>query len=399
MKKTDKKADDVMKEKFKKIVLPAIIAVLMLTLAGCSNQPVEAPSDSQKDDAVVTTDNAVVDSDNALPADDLPDEPSEIILTAELYNDASLVPMGENPAIYYDGHYRYYSENGETGDIIKIGDGFAAHTELLPDRGFFAVLSDKEVLTADYSANQIYRVNIEDNSAQPLLPETEYGFTIEEYDAIAGKWENTTWFDVPVMNQSGSHFAYWSNKFAADGSPVYEPGIWLYDLKTGEQTRIASPDGEVIGVSPVDWIDDTHIVFIAGDTYYSYDIVAQTAVELANSTDLINTVSGRILVYDGEKGLTVHNAATGKKYIIDTEKPASGISRVIVWEDIAVFLANSEDDIYIVDMAKGTAKYIHAPFGELKPGIMGFTPDGKLVVDAFNIGTASEEGLYTVKLG
>lgn len=301
-----------MKEKFKKIVSSAIVAMLMLTLAGCSNQPVEAPSDSQKDDAVVTADNAVVDSDNALPADDLPDEADEIILTAELYNDAPLVPMGENPAIYYDGHYRYYSENGETGDIIKIGDGFAAHTELLPDRGFFAVMSDKEVLTADYSANQIYRMNIEDNSAQPLLPETEYGFTIEEYDAIAGKWENTTWFDVPVMNRSGSHFAYWSNKFAADGSPVYEPGIWLYDLKTGEQTRIASPNGEDILVNPVEWIDDTHVLFEAGDTYYSYDIAAETAAEIVTLPDIAVSERENILAYNGEKGLTVLNVKTGK---------------------------------------------------------------------------------------
>lgn len=382
-----------MKNTFMKIVSLAVIAMLMLALAGCSDQPVDnvTPPDNQSD-------NAAVDSDNASPADSLTDEAGDIILTAELYNDAPLDPMGESPAEYYDGHYMYYVPDGETAKTIKIGDGYAVRNDLLPDQEVIAVLSDKEVLAADYPGNQIFRSSIEDDSAQPLLPEAEYGFTIEEYVAISGKWETIVWYDVPVVNKSGSHIAYWSNKFAADGSPVYEPGIWVYDLKTGEQTRIASPNGEDICVTPVDWIDDTHILFEAMDTYYSYDIAAQTAAEIVTLPDIAVSEKENILAYNGEKGLTVHNVKTGKKYIIQADNP--GIpTQVSVLEDIAVFFDNSKDDIYILDMAKGSAKYIHAPFGDLKPGIRGFTPDGKLVIDAYNMETMETHQCYSVEIG
>lgn len=375
-----------MKTTFMKIVSLAIIAMLMLTLAGCAGQPADnvTPPDNQPSDSV-----------------DAPDESDEIILTAELYNDAPLAPKSENFAEYYDGHYMYYVPDGETAKTIKIGDGYAVRNDLhdlLPDQEVIAVLLDKEVLTADYSVNQIFRVSIEDDSVQPLLPEAEYGFTIEEYEAIAGKWETIVWYDTPVVNKSGSHIAYWSNKYAADGSPAYEPGIWLYDLKTGEQTRIASPNGEDICVTPVEWIDDTHILFEAMDTYYSYDIAAQTVAEIVTLPDIAVSERENILAYKGEKGLTVHNVKTGKKYIIQADNP--GIpTQVSVWEDIAVFFDNSKNDIYILDMAKGSAKYIHAPFGDLKPGIRGFTPDGKLVIDAYNMETMEEFQFYSVEIG
>lgn len=60
---------------------------------------------------------------------------------------------------------------------------------------------------------------------------------------------------------------------------------------------------------------------------------------------------------------------------------------------------NSNKDIYIVDMAKGTASLLDSPFGDLKPSIKGWTPDGKLVLEAYNIETVSMEGLYTVDIG
>lgn len=245
-------------------VSAAIIALLLLTLVGCSvsvnidGDDIAPPTNNQPDDAALIPNDVPPEYDNPEPL------PDKLTLTVNPIDDTAITPLGEDATEYYDGRNFYYSEESAE-KTIKIGDGYAvsrAACEGLPNGQIvFSVLSDKEILVMD---DQIYRVSLEDMSTESILPQEEYGFTVEEYEALAGKWETIIWFDLPVANKSGSHFAYWSNKFVADGNPAYEDGIWVYDLQTGSQTRVASPNGEVIYYYPIEWIDDTHVMFVAG---------------------------------------------------------------------------------------------------------------------------------------
>ncbi len=378
------------------VVSVVIIVLQMLTLVGCS-----ASVNIDGDNIAPSTDNQ---SDGAvLMPNDVAHAPDGKTTTLNPIDDVTVTPLVESPVEYYDGSDFYYSEESAE-KTIKIGGIYAvseAACEGLPNGQIvFAVLSDKEILTADFSANQIYRVSLEDMSAESILPQEEYGFTFEEYYAITGKWETITWFYYPIVNKSGSHFAYWSNKFVAEGNPAYEGGIWVYDLQTGSQTRVASPNGEDISVSDIEWIDDTHVMFEAGDTHYSYDIAAKTTSEIitVSEPEVYVIAKDNVVVYHGNDGITLLNVKTGREYIIKTDGRES-FDKVYVCGNIAAIETISINRIYIVDMEKGSAYLVDSPFGEAHPQIKGWTTDGRLVIkESYNPEAPREEQLYSVDI-
>ncbi len=387
------------------VVSVVIIALQMLTLAGCSasanidGDDIAPATDNQSDDSALIQNDVAPEYDNPEPL------PDKLTLTVNTIDDTAITPLGEGATGYYDGHNSYYSE--ETAQkTIRIGDGYAvskaAYEGIPDDQLVFAVLSDKEILTAEFGtrAKQIYRVSIEDMSAEAILPQEEYGFTYDDYYAITGKWETISWFDYPIVNKNGSHFAYWSNKFVADGKPAYEAGIWVYDLQTGSQTRVASPNDRDISVSDIEWIDDTHVMFEAGDIHYSYDIITETTSEIITrpGPEVYVIAKDNVMVYHGNDGITLLNAKTGREYIIKTDG-RENFDKVYVCGDIAAIETISTNRIYIVDMAKGSAYLVDSPFGEAHPQIIGWTTDGRLVIkESYNPEAPKEEQLYSVDI-
>ncbi|MCD7823632.1 MAG: hypothetical protein LUG86_06450 [Oscillospiraceae bacterium] len=112
-----------------------------------------------------------------------------------------------------------------------------------------------------------------------FVPDEVYGFTYDEYyEALTGKWDEVVWYDVPTVNESYTKLAYWSNKYAEGGEMSLNPGIWIIDLKTGDESRLDLGDlSPTVGY--ISWIDDEILIFSTYENEFYRISLADNMIE------------------------------------------------------------------------------------------------------------------------
>ena len=135
------------------------------------------------------------------------------------------------------------------------------------------IWSDSELLLTALHEN-LYILDINSGEFTPLLPDTAYGFTRQEYESISGENEEVRWCYTNWYYKEKGLFIYLSNKYAAGGEPVLRNGVWIYDFSDGTEYRIELSDGESADGSGFGYLDDV-IEFGAyyGDDGDSFDVI------------------------------------------------------------------------------------------------------------------------------
>ena len=174
---------------------------------------------------------------------------------------------------------RMYVIKVATGEIVAVDfpmpyeNTFISTISSTSDGGMVVVPNTgASVNTLSEYVYYISPENIVINATELFLPDEVYGFTYDEYyEALTGKWDVVVWYDVPTVNDSYTKLAYWSNKYAEDGEMRLEPGIWIVDLKTGEESRLDLGDlSPTVGY--ISWIDDETLMFDTYDNGGFYEI-------------------------------------------------------------------------------------------------------------------------------
>ena len=215
---------------------------------------------------------------------------------------------------------KYTSEDVELdlpeGSVnLTICRDFYGEIYLVESKNRVIKLSDNELIVAvgDPELNGMtrqYLVNTDDLSATSLLPEELSGHTPDEfYNSITGKTTTLSWCDGCILNGKRGNvekptLAYYSNKFCdgdiiTDSSNCYDLGaIWLFDLSSSAETRIAPPEGYEVMANGFKWLNDSALQFTACDPegnefYFIYDINTSETEMLELDGNALRELIGR----------------------------------------------------------------------------------------------------------
>ncbi|MCD8107981.1 MAG: hypothetical protein LUE20_08495 [Oscillospiraceae bacterium] len=214
-------------------------------------------------------------------------------------------------------------------------------------------VNDNLSMFADYSENQIYVYNSDTGTSSPMLSDSAYGFTYEDYETLNGKWDMIVWFDVPTVNDNFTSIAYWSNKYAEDGEMCLEPGIWIVDLLSASEFRLDL--GELSPtVGYLSWIDNKTLMFETYDSeFYKLNINDNTIDALDLPSDIFVCVSNGYAVYKTDASIVVNNLAEN---VLTEYEIAEQVSFDNVYEEngIITFSSLTDGSTWTIDMVNGT---------------------------------------------
>ena len=194
--------------------------------------------------------------------------------------------------------FRYTSD----GEFI---DAFTDGREESVDEIY--ALDENRLLVYDWdliARDQIYLLNFETGTTEPVLPDTAFGFSFNDYYDITGKYERIEWVTTPRISPDGRKILYESNKYAENGEPVYRLGLWVYDIQSGTEERIARPeeaDPDMVTAS-YNWTEDGRVLFSCfstGGEYvldYIYDPATKETAPLTTAESLKNVTRN----FDGQ---------------------------------------------------------------------------------------------------
>ncbi len=210
-------------------------------------------------------------------------------------------------------------------------------------------IRDNKAFIVDYYSNQIFMFDAAANSVTPVLSDKAYGFSRDEYEPLAGKYDTVSWFLVPAVNGKGDRIVYWSNKYADNGVMSLNPGLWIADLQAGSEYRLNL--GELVpAVGHVGWIDGETVMFEAEDGRYYKMNIASDEIEALDLPDGDTAIcfSNGYAVYKTDNALYVNdltkNAVT--KYTL-TEQVS--FDRVFERNGIIAFGSLNDGSVWTVD--------------------------------------------------
>lgn len=244
----------------KKFLLIALAAAMIFATGCAENLPEPDPSESPENQAEPASD-AVLPAAHSVPS-----------YTSETVS----VTLGDTTAdltLFRDLYGEIYHVSSKN-KVIKLSD-----SELI------IAADDPEIK----GMTQLYLVDLGDMSARPLLPEELSGHTAAEFsESITAKYTLLSWCEGCVLNgERGSvekpTLAYYSNKYCngdliSNSSNCNELGaIWLFDLSSSKEIRIAPPEGYDVNANDFKWLNDSTLLFTAFDPkgnefYFTYDI-------------------------------------------------------------------------------------------------------------------------------
>ena len=160
-------------------------------------------------------------------------------------------------------------------------------------------LDENRLLVYDWdliARDQIYLLNFETGATEPVLPDTAFGFSFNDYYDITGKYERIEWVTVPRISPDGSKILYESNKYAENGRPVYRLGLWVFDIQSGTEERIARPEeaDPDMATASYNWTEDGRVKFSCWDTGgdyfldYIYDPATKETTPLTTAESVKN---------------------------------------------------------------------------------------------------------------
>ncbi len=237
-------------------------------------------------------------------------------------------------------------------------------------------LSDSELIVSSddpeiQGMTQLYLVDLGDMSVRPLLPEELSGHTAAEFSAsITAKYTVLSWCENCVLNGERGRverpvLAYYSNKYCdgdliSNSSNCDELGaIWLFDLSSSEETRVAPPDGYNVNANGFKWLNDSTLLFTAFDPegaefYFIYDInTSATEMLMLDDNSLTELLRREADFYN----LTHYsgNLDPDELLIHETEGVFTQLKNDPFNGDFAAFLAE-EDEIYTEDFRENAVE-------------------------------------------
>ncbi|MCD7785347.1 MAG: hypothetical protein LUH18_07220 [Oscillospiraceae bacterium] len=214
-------------------------------------------------------------------------------------------------------------------------------------------VNDSLSMFADYSENQIYVYDSDTGTSSPMLSDSAYGFTYEEYETLNGKWDMIVWFDVPTVNDNFTAIAYWSNKYAENGEMSLNPGIWIVDLLSASEYRL-----ELGELSPtvgyINWIDNETLMFSTEEgEFYKLNLTDNTLETLNLPSDIFVCVSNRYAVYKTDSAIFVNNLALNELTEYEITEQVS-FNKVYEENGIITFSSLTDGSVWTIDMVNGT---------------------------------------------
>lgn len=288
-------------------------------------------------------------------------------------------------------HTANYGEFSSSTDYYRL-NGKLYHSE--------AVVSDSEYIVCNYETGkmtQLYLADIESDVLTPLLPDTAFGFSYDEYYALTSKWDTIYWCESFVLSPSKDKIAYWSNKATDGENPVYEGGIWIYDLKTGEEHRLNTSMCEGDVTSPT-WVSNDRILFSYdndGATVYSvYDLSKKIVDSEYSSFAISEAVDSNVMVYSLADFVEIIEFDSGKIHGFVVGNLLSFYSPDVVSTKNAVAFADRNNDVYVFDLDTDTYKVYESEFGENRIEVCDITENGDIIMIVLNTKSFSIEGIY-----
>ncbi len=191
-----------------------------------------------------------------------------------------------------------YTSDGEFVDAFTDGRG-----EQVDE---IYALDENRLLVYDWdliAREQIYLLNFETGEAEPILPDTAFGFSYNDYYDITGKWETIEWVSTPRISPDGTKILYESNKYAEDGRPVYRLGLWVFDIQSGAEERIARPEEADPSHVTADyrWTEDGRVTFscYSADGEYFLDYIYDPATKETAPVMTADSVKNVARDFDG----------------------------------------------------------------------------------------------------
>lgn len=195
---------------------------------------------------------------------------------------------------------------------------------------FGDVSSDNLFVTSNMAeAPQIYALDTALNELRPLISDKAYGYSKEDYQKLCTKYDAVYWCNDALFNSDYSKILYCSNKYEQNSSPALEPGIWIYDVKSGSEERINTSADETVIMSDYCWYDDSNIIYqtySATDLYcYMYDTLTKKSERIYEwSSDVpwryfdgyIMTMGENITIYSIKSDKTI--SFPSSDYVIDS---------------------------------------------------------------------------------
>lgn len=191
-----------------------------------------------------------------------------------------------------------YTSDGEFVDAFTDGRGEQV------DEVY--ALDENRLLVYDWdmiAREQIYLLDFETGTTEPVLPDTAFGFSYNDYYDITGKWETIEWVTTPRVSPDGTKILYESNKYAENGRPVYRLGLWIFDIQSGTEERIARPEEADPDHVTADyrWTDDGKVQFscYSADAEYFLDYIYDPETKETSPVTTADSVKNVTRDFDG----------------------------------------------------------------------------------------------------
>lgn len=291
-------------------------------------------------------------------------------------------------------HTANYGEFSSSTDYYRL-NGKLYHSE--------AVVSDSEYIVCDYETGkmtQLYLADIESDVLTPLLPDTAFGFSYDEYYALTSKWDTIYWCESFVLSPSKDKIAYWSNKATDGENPVYEGGIWIYDLKTKEEYRLDVQKGFEILQTNLRWVSNDDVLYYYGnnDGYEAYIVQdinhCEENYEFQIGTEVL-FFDGSIMVQYIEDTIIANKFGNFEDSDVDfIELENDIVFTKIVSDEKIIALSDRNNDVYIFDLDTDTYKVYESEFGENRIEVCDITENGDIIMIVLNTKSFSIEGIY-----
>lgn len=376
-----------------------VVMLTILLLVSCGNAK--------------TNDSAIKDATEAAEPDVSIEVPSEVIYWQRSGSAKNCSMLSEN--IYSMENELYIIDNAleplsQTSEVLDLC-GKTVETDVFKDKNGdlkYLVFSganresirirDSKAVIVDFYANQLFVFDAATNSVTPILSDKAYGFSCDEYETLAGKYDTIFWLQVPAVNNKGNRIVYWSNKYAENGIMSLNPGIWIVDLQAGSEYRLNL--GELVPtVENLNWIDDETIIFAAENGgYYKLNIVSNELETLNLPDDTAICVSNGYAVYKTDNAVYVNDLSKNALTEYTLTEPVS-FDKVFERNGIIAFSSLKDGSVWTIDTETKSLDTHEVVFEENQFAFLKGWSESGLVIEVLDITTNETAKICGMPIG
>lgn len=382
----------------KKLIIFALLTVL---LVGCA--------DSGVNDGV-----GLVSGDSAIEGGITENKQGSFELICDTSDISGLRQLNET--VYFDDGDNYYMFDGDSMELLEkrmhsISDGervFETSLYYLSDELVYVsngwVISGNEFIFEFHdvgSMSQLYLASSDSEAMTPLLSDTAFGFSFDEYYALSDKWSTIYWCESFKISPSKDKIAYWSNKGTDGVDPIFESGIWIYDLETKEEYRLDIDMQGDISVSCIEWVNDNKVLFSYDKdgipVYCVYDLNDRLFPSEFSSPAENTALGCNVMIYSLSECVEIIEFDSAKIHYFEIGKLISFYSPEVVSTEKTIAFADRDNDVYVFDLRTDSYEVYPSEFGELKVSVADVSENGDVLVNILSDDLMQIEGIYRIK--